>query len=106
MESKNQHNLELELYQMKKLEDELRLAGYPPALIKACFDDFMYSLSLKNGDRYAFAKATPINKVWVHITDNTTLREYYKDGYRPMSDRGVYVRVSEIVTAEDAPFGS
>jgi hypothetical protein len=84
--------------------------GYPPALVKACEDPFDYALKLRTGELWYFNEATPINREWVSI--NTVEAFGHSDEAsrletkRPPFDRGVDVRVSDIVWVADAPHGS
>jgi hypothetical protein len=90
-------------------------AGWPPALIKAVDDPFDYALRLKDGSLIFFEYAVPCGK------NNEWASLYFQDIHRGSevwrvsfnhnfkvggNDRGLEVRVSEIVWAADAPFGS
>ena len=90
--------------------------GIPPALGKAVVDPFDYAVGLKNGDVLFFHEAyfnfqnpewirldgvgeryeSPLEQVWTRA--NTT--------GKAMFHRGVWVRLSDISWAADAPFGS
>lgn len=74
-------------------EEELVYLGYPPALAKACFDFFSYRVCLRTGAEIDFESATPLVGGWVRLNC-----EKY--------DRGIEVRVSDILWVVDAPFGS
>lgn len=91
-------------------------AGWPPALIKAVHDDYDYALRLKDGSLIYFSRARPMgrNHEWVSLTfcdihkfENyrwtTSFNHVFNIGG---NDRGLEVRVSEIVWVADAPFGS
>jgi hypothetical protein len=94
----------------KPLED----AGWPEVLIKSVDDPFDYAVGLKDGRIIFFHYAEPCgkNNEWALLT----LDDLHKDtnaylqsmNYRVGvgKDRGLEVRVSEIVWAADAPFGS
>jgi hypothetical protein len=93
----------------------LRDAGWPPALIKAVDDPFDYALRLKDGSLIFFEYAVPCgkNNEWVslHFQDmhygskvwGMSFNHNFNIGGK---DRGLEVRVSEIVWAADAPYGS
>lgn len=76
------------------------------ALAKACEDPFDYALKLKTGEVIYFHQASILNKEWIHLSllpydDQPSVgRIAYK------ADRGVDVRMSEIVWVMDAPNGS
>ncbi len=74
---------------------------YPPALAKACTDDFSYALKLKNGDEFRFSQARPIDKTWVRI-DGLIVPE----GDTTVFPRGLEIRVDQIAWVCDAPEGS
>ena len=76
------------------------------ALAKACEDYFDYALKLKDGTIIRFYEAKILNTEWIHLDvmpqDDQPLFAHlpYK------ADRGVDVRISEIVWVMDAPEGS
>lgn len=90
-------------------------AGWPPALAKATYDPFDYAIGLKDGTVIFFEYATSCgsNHEWVslqfqRIHDGTPAyqRSFNKTHGIGGNDRGLQVRVSEIVWAADAPYGS
>lgn len=92
-------------------EEILIKAGWPPALIKACYDDYWrYEIRLSDGTEIlftgadigkAFLSETDIPE-WVHLSgiDVITCPIVRKEheGYR---ERGMDVRVADIVWAAD-----
>lgn len=105
----------LSLHEMSAQEQALTDAGWPPALIKAVNDPFDYALKLKDGSLIFFEYVVPIGRgnEWVSI--------YFQDIHKGGdvwewsfnhrfriggNDRGLQVRVSEIVWVADAPYGS
>lgn len=92
----------------EQAEFEARLAamGYPPSLIKACRDPFDYALQLRNGPIIHFFAAYEHGE-WV-----TLVFEPAVDIHAPTPmggypfERGVNVRVADIVWCADAPNGS
>jgi hypothetical protein len=78
-------------------------SDYPPALHKACCDPFEYAIRLRTGETWEFEQADPINRDWVRIKFSPYRS---KDGVAFRFDRGVDVRVSDIVWVADAPHGS
>ncbi|MBI4370399.1 MAG: hypothetical protein HY547_09245 [Elusimicrobia bacterium] len=95
-------------------EKELERLGYPGDLAKACIDNcFFYALELKNGWIIEFSGASPINEEWVHLDLTKTscgqcerLKQTDKRLSRFCFERGLDVRVSEIIWCADAPHGS
>lgn len=86
----------------------------PPALVKALGDPFVYALGLRDGRvlRFAEARLSPDRK-WLEIIGFGGIeREGGDGGSIEMSGvqyhfpRGLYVRVSDIMWAADAPEGS
>ena len=78
----------------------------PSHLAKALVDPFDYSMGLTTGEIIRFNMAS-INKKcpdWVHLSDAR-----YDDGREDLGrkfERGIDVRISEIVWVTDAPYGS
>jgi hypothetical protein len=75
------------------------------ALLKSCSDYFDYALKLRTGEVIRFRSATLLNKEWIHLEiedaeRNTEFALPYK------ADRGIDVRLSDIVWVMDAPEGS
>lgn len=76
------------------------------ALAKACLDqDFDYALKLRGGEVIAFKGATLLCKEWIHL-DVKPPHDQPPDCLAFPADRGVDVRISEIVWVMDAPCGS
>ena len=112
--AKAKKRMDKENRKMAAYERKLLGWGWPSALIKATEDPFDYALLLKSGQSLYFSEATVINREWVHLEFNSTRpdpvaqHKGWKDirGHLPCFERGVDVRVSEIVWVADAPFGS
>ena len=87
------------------IEKRLMAKGWPPALAKAAYDPFDYALKLRNGDVIFFERADESwSDEWaiiyphdIHGSTNTVNLGY---------DRGLDIRIADIVWACDAPFGS
>ena len=80
----------------------LREFKYPPYLGKACGDSFFYAMKLRTGEIIEFSEAEAISASWVrikHIEEHTRPAGY-------LLDRGMDVRVADIVWIADAPNGS
>lgn len=77
----------------------------PASLIKACYDYFDYALSLRTGETIRFSEAKICGK-WVHLTINADLDSNDSNGSGFSLDRGLDVRLSDIVWCADAPNGS
>ena len=92
----------------------LEEAHWPHALIKAVDDPFDYAIGLKDGSIIFFEYATPMGKdkewVFLRLSDIHSGGGLYARSFNRTAnigwDRGLEVRVSEIVWAADAPFGS
>jgi len=91
---------------------------YPPALLKACWDDFWYACGLRNGAVISFSSAQ-ICGDWVHLSNSGNclpIRDgvgcWHRDeephvlGLPFPCPRGVDVRLADIVWVADAPRGS
>lgn len=77
------------------------------ALAKSLMDPFDYALKLRTGEIVRYHKARLINDQWIHLEikgfeDN----EPHKDGLPYPAERGVDVRLEDIVWVMDAPSGS
>jgi hypothetical protein len=76
-------------------------------LVKACQDEFTYALKTKTGDVFFFRSAKVIGLDWIHITllHHSDLMGQVQP-FTFCAERGVDIRISEIVWVIDAPFGS
>jgi len=75
------------------------------ALAKACCDPFDYALKLRTGEVVRFKFATIINADWIHL--ELEAEDQPTDNRIPFkADRGMDVRLSDIVWVMDAPCGS
>lgn len=101
----------------------LEKLNWPNVLIKAVHDEFMYALKLRTGECWFFCMAEYSNDEFVLLKMGTSFEiNDFKShsGLRgadarvfnynitdlPEYDRGIEVRVSDIVWIIDAPFGS
>ena len=76
------------------------------ALAKACVDHFDYALKLRTGEVIRFTDAKIIRPGWIHL-DVTPLYGCPESNGLPFpADRGVDVRIADIVWVMDAPEGS
>ena len=77
------------------------------ALAKACHDDgFDYALKLRTGEVIRFMGAKILTPEWIHL-DVMSMSDQPEDNYLPYkADRGVDVRIADIVWVMDAPEGS
>lgn len=74
---------------------------YPPSLIKACRDDFHYTLRIRGmKDEVEFTNAS-INGSWVTIYDRDNYDGVVVDSKSYL--RGYDIRVEEIIGCSDAP---
>ena len=75
------------------------------ALTKACFDPFDYALKLRTGEVIRFHEARVINAEWIHIKvmpEDQTVEK--RIPY--IAERGMDIRIADIVWVMDAPMGS
>lgn len=84
---------------------ELAIVG-SPALAKACYDEFDYALRLRTGEVIRFYSAEIISQAWIHISGVVIADVPASISLPYRADRGVDVRISDIVWVMDAPEGS
>lgn len=82
----------------------------PSALVKACSDHFYYGLRLTTGELIYFNEAR-IKGDWVHldVADGVNKPDHWHKpppSENPLWERGVDVRLDQIVWVADAPHGS
>lgn len=76
-------------------------------LAKACLDDeFDYALKLRTGEVVRFVGARLLNENWIHIRLDTDKKWDTPNPFPFKADRGVDIRISDIVWVMDAPDGS
>ena len=76
-------------------------------LAKACCDKpFDYALKLRTGETIRFSGATIIRPGWIHLDVLPPNKQAGTQRLPYLADRGVEVRVEEIIWAMDAPQGS
>ena len=106
----NVDDLDLSFSKKQELERENKVLESilgSEALAKACTDKpFDYALRLRTGEVVRFVGATLLNREWINI-------ELAKDGqwrtpnpFPFSADRGIDIRISDIVWVMDAPNGS
>ncbi len=83
----------------------------PDALIKSLEDPFDYALGLKDKSVIFFSHAELLSEEWIKIflASNQGRSEYFNISGLDVKfglDRGLEIRISEIVWVADAPFGS
>lgn len=77
--------------------------GLPAALSKAVSDNpFQYALMLRDGTIIEFAGATLPSDGWILLDEPKIVNR----GYEACFDRGLEVRLAEIVWVADTPHGS
>lgn len=100
---KETHNSEV---QTRFLVDEWE---WPSVLAKATVDPYTYHTILRNGDHITFESAHVVNRKWVCLqglsTDRCSLsiNTLMKSFYSKDLDRGVEIRVSDIMCIADSP---
>ena len=96
------------------VEAEYLALGWPPFLAKAAMDPFRYAMGLRTGMVLCFESAERVEGCpgWVALsgieTHSISAQQVGVDGeWIPFSfDRGMHVRVTDIVWVADAPYGS
>lgn len=91
-----------------RYSEEITL-GYPPALAKACHDEFDYAMRLRTGELLRFGAAKAVNREWVTIIFD--VGTFCPSGHNLFGQpwplpRGVDIRVDSIAWVADAPEGS
>jgi hypothetical protein len=77
------------------------------ALAKACQDTcFDYALKLRTGEVLRFVGAELLNSEWIRIDLGGKDRWDTPNNFPFKADRGLEIRISEIVWVMDAPDGS
>lgn len=77
------------------------------ALAKACLDNFFdYALKLRTGEVIRFTGAKMISPGWIHLDVMPKQCQPTNNGLPFPADRGVDVRIADIVWVMDAPEGS
>jgi hypothetical protein len=76
------------------------------ALAKACVDHFDYALKLRTGEVIRFTDAEIIRPGWIHLEVREPAAQPRMNRLPFMADRGIDVRIDEIVWVMDAPEGS
>lgn len=79
----------------------------PRALVKALEDHFDYALGLRNGQVIHFTGALLTSSTWVHLsTQDVSDSDEVMPGVDLPFERGIDVRLSDIMWVADAPHGS
>jgi hypothetical protein len=92
-------------YTGQQLEKILTSLIGSEALAKACVDPFDYALKLRTGEVIRFERARMLDPRWIHLS----LGDWEQDAVKILpykADRGVDIRVADIVWVMDAPEGS
>lgn len=76
-------------------------------LAKACLDqDFDYALKLRTGEVIAFRGAELLNPEWIHVRIKPMDEQPTRNQIAYPAERGMDIRISDIVWVMDAPEGS
>jgi hypothetical protein len=73
---------------------------YPPFLKKACLDNYQYTVKLAGDDAFNITHAVPISKKWVRLFPDD-VQEANSNLPFPQRNRGIEVRVTEIIWISD-----
>jgi len=77
------------------------------ALAKACIDNcFDYAVKLRTGEVIRFTGAEIISNEWIHLTLDSCLKQKTDYMVAYSAERGIDVRIADIVWVMDAPEGS
>ena len=77
------------------------------ALTKACHDNcFDYAAKLRTGEVIRFCGASVINSEWIHLDLVSYLKQPTLNRLPYPAERGIDVRIADIVWVMDAPEGS
>lgn len=79
--------------------------NWPYELAKATVDQFFYEIRLRDGTVIEFEEATVLNPEWIRIDGITSMFQNQRD-CKKCYDRGLAIRISDIVSIADAPNGS
>jgi hypothetical protein len=90
-------------YLKEEKRSDLLIAG-SGVLIKSIHDNFDYALKLRTGEVIRYTEASIISNDWLHL-EGARLDGGLEDK-NPHFERGIDVRISDIVWAKDAPYGS
>lgn len=77
-----------------------------PVLLRAVSDEFSFMVKLITGERILFEKAEYAGGDWVHLCNARFSYDDDNNTVIGVFPRGIDVRISNIVWAKDAPFGS
>jgi hypothetical protein len=75
-------------------------------LAKSCWDPFDYLLKLKTGEIINYSEARLINDDWIHLDFHDYQVEQRNNEIPSRCNRGIDVKLSEIVWVIDAPYES
>ena len=96
-----------ELSEFEERQKLVKIIVGSDALAKACFDNcFDYALKLRTGEVIRFTGAEIINNEWIHLTLDSWLKQAPENRLPFTVERGVDVRLADIVWVMDAPEGS
>ena len=98
-----------EMSKEEKNEEECKLNQNlvgSSALSKACFDHFDYAMKLRTGEVINFSDAKVLSGDWVWINVKPTDEQPTENRIAYPAERGMDVRLSDIVWVMDAPCGS
>lgn len=76
------------------------------ALAKACCDHFDYACRLRTGEVIRFSDCAIISKEWLNLTISEFADQPLQNKLAFPAERGIDVRISDIVWVMDAPEGS
>lgn len=80
---------------------------YPWALAKACGDSFTYAAFIRGIGWVEFGFAVALDADWVELREIGKPPTKKRSGIKDFTlDRGLCVRVADIVAVADAPYGS
>jgi hypothetical protein len=99
--------LQKALMEVEEREKMIRMVVGSNALAKACTDcSFDYAVRLRTGDIIRFVGAEIINSEWIHLDLGNCLNQPTSNRLAYPAERGIDVRIADIVWVMDAPEGS
>jgi hypothetical protein len=99
--------LQQSIMELEEREKMIRMVVGSTALAKACTDcSFDYAVRLRTGDVIRFVGAEIINSEWIHLDLGNWLDQPKSNGLAYPAERGIDVRIADIVWVMDAPEGS
>ncbi len=105
-ELKEERERQKDFDEFTRAERRIQAVTGSAALAKACQDEFDYALRLRTGEVIYFSSAEVIGSGWVNIILKPMDEQPKQNRVAYPADRGMDIRISDIVWVMDAPNGS